>query len=448
MNRTVKKAVFLGILLNLLPFSFYAQESKFSQLMTIDEMFSMAENNSQAIKLSDLTIAASQQEVKISKNAQLPSVDISLSAGYLGDLRVMERNFKNGQTIDLTNFGKSTNFNSSLAIEASQIIYAGGAIKNAIDNAELNTEISKLEKKLTIQNLRFMLISYYLEIYKRENEEEVILKNIEQTEKLITDIRNKEKEGMALKNDITRYELQLQSLNLGLTQSRNAKLIASNRLCTLLKLPIGSSIQVDKTIIEELPLSQSIEYWQNTATDSSLTLKKADLQLQQTEHSRKIVRSERIPQIALYASNHLDGPITIDIDMKNNNINVWTVGVGLKYNLASLYKTNRNLKRADIARLQASESLILIKENLETEVYSAHTLFVEMFSILETHKKSLELATLNYDVINRRYLNELATITDMLDATNSKLEAELNMANAKINLLLRYYNLKRVTGIL
>jgi outer membrane protein TolC len=174
---------------------------------------------------------------------------------------------------------------------------------------------------------------------------------------------------------------------LGLTQSRNAKLIANNRLCTLLKLPIGSSIQVDKTIIEELPLSQSIEYWQNTATDSSLTLKKADFQLQQTEHSRKIVRSERIPKIALYASNHLDGPITIDIDMKNNNINVWTVGVGLKYNLASLYKTNHNLKRADIARLQAAESLILIKENLETEVYSAYTLFVEMFSILETHKK-------------------------------------------------------------
>jgi outer membrane protein TolC len=58
------------------------------------------------------------------------------------------------------------------------------------------------------------------------------------------------------------------------------------------------------------------------------------------------------------------------------------------------------------------------------------------------------LATLNYDVINRRYLNDLAIITDMLDATNSKLEAELNMANAKINLLLRYYNLKRVTGIL
>lgn len=446
MNRTVKKAVFLGILLNLLPFSFLGQESSFSQLMTIDEMFSMAEKNSQAIKLSDLTIAASQQEVKISKNAQLPSVDISLSAGYLGDLRIMERNFKNGQTIDLTNFGKSTNFNSSLAIEASQIIYAGGAIKNAIDNAELNTEISKLEKKLTIQNIRFMLISYYLEIYKRENEEEVILKNIEQTEKLITDIRNKEKEGMALKNDITRYELQLQSLNLGLTQSRNAKLIANNRLCTLLKLPIGTSIQVDKTIIEELPLSQSIEYWQNTATDSSLTLKKADLQLQQTEHFRKIVRSERIPKIALYASNHLDGPITID--MKNNNINVWTVGVGLKYNLASLYKTNRDLKRTDIATLQASESLTLIKENLETEVYSAYTLFVEMFSILETHKKSLELATLNYDVINRRYLNDLAIITDMLDATNSKLEAELNMANARINLLLRYYNLKRVTGIL
>jgi outer membrane protein TolC len=392
--------------------------------------------------VENVALEEAQQAVRVAQNGKLPDIELSLSASYLGNGCLMDREFTNGQNIKMPHFG------NNLAIKATQLIYGGGVVNTGIAMAKLKEEMASVNMEATRSRVRFMLTGFYLDLYKLQNVLKVYDRNIELAKVVIADTKARNEAGVVLQNDITRYELQLQSLNLGLTQSRNAKLIANNRLCTLLKLPIGSSIQVDKTIIEELPLSQSIEYWQNTATDSSLTLKKADFQLQQTEHSRKIARSERIPKIALYASNHLDGPITIDIDMKNNNINVWTVGVGLKYNLASLYKTNRNLKRADIARLQAAESLILIKENLETEVYSAYTLFVEMFSILETHKKSLELATLNYDVINRRYLNDLAIITDMLDATNSKLEAELNMANAKINLLLRYYNLKRVTGIL
>ncbi|MFA6884627.1 MAG: TolC family protein, partial [Paludibacteraceae bacterium] len=57
-------------------------------------------------------------------------------------------------------------------------------------------------------------------------------------------------------------------------------------------------------------------------------------------------------------------------------------------------------------------------------------------------------ATQNYEVVNNRYINDLALITDMLDASNSKLESELLMANARINILFNYYNLKRISGTL
>lgn len=66
----------------------------------------------------------------------------------------------------------------------------------------------------------------------------------------------------------------------------------------------------------------------------------------------------------------------------------------------------------------------------------------------DTQKKSLELAEQNYDVINNRYLNDLALITDMLDAGNSKLSAELQVVNARINILFNYYKLKKATGTL
>jgi outer membrane protein TolC len=50
--------------------------------------------------------------------------------------------------------------------------------------------------------------------------------------------------------------------------------------------------------------------------------------------------------------------------------------------------------------------------------------------------------------VNNRYLNDLALITDMLDASNSKLSAELQMADSKINILMHYFNLCRLSGTL
>ena len=63
-------------------------------------------------------------------------------------------------------------------------------------------------------------------------------------------------------------------------------------------------------------------------------------------------------------------------------------------------------------------------------------------------KKSLELAQQNYQVVNNRYLNGLALITDMLDASNQKLNAELQVVNAEINILFNYYQLKKTVGSL
>ncbi|MBR2456990.1 MAG: TolC family protein, partial [Bacteroidaceae bacterium] len=78
----------------------------------------------------------------------------------------------------------------------------------------------------------------------------------------------------------------------------------------------------------------------------------------------------------------------------------------------------------------------------------AHIKYKEAYTLLETKRKSVELATQNYDVVNYRYVNDLALITDLLDASSQKLDAELQAVNARINILYHYYQLHYISGTL
>jgi outer membrane protein TolC len=68
--------------------------------------------------------------------------------------------------------------------------------------------------------------------------------------------------------------------------------------------------------------------------------------------------------------------------------------------------------------------------------------------MLETEQKNVELATENYQIVENRYNNQLALLTDMLDASTAKLDAEVRLVNARVNIIYYYYLLKQNSGTL
>ena len=438
---TKLKVIFLLILFFHSSHFLFSQRAD-SKLMSIQEMFDLAEANSRSIRTYDLTEKEAEQAVQIAKNALLPSVDVSLSASYLGDGWIADRDFSNGANAPKPHFG------NNFAIEASQVIYAGGAISNSIAVAKLRKQLARLDKVRNREDIRFLLVGNYLELFKLQNQAAVYRKNIEQTVRLLADVKARQKEGLALKNDITRHELQLKTLEQALLQINNGITIANNELVTVLGMPLETSIRVDTCLLISLPVISNEVDWQVTALESSPLLQQAKLGIEESIHNEKIVNAERLPSVALIAGDHLDGPITIEVPPINKNFNYWYVGIGIKYNLASLYKTGSKSRLARYSHQKAVENELLLRDNIQTQVKASHVRFAEAFAMYDTQKKSLELAEQNYDVINNRYLNDLALITDMLDAGNSKLSAELQVVNARINILFNYYKLKKATGTL
>ena len=98
-----------------------AQNRQYRKL-SIEEMFGLADKNSRSIRTCDMAVQEAGQAVKVAKNAQLPSLDVSLSASYLGDGWLADRNFSDGENAPMPHFG------NNFALEASQVVYAGGAI--------------------------------------------------------------------------------------------------------------------------------------------------------------------------------------------------------------------------------------------------------------------------------------------------------------------------------
>ena len=66
----------------------------------------------------------------------------------------------------------------------------------------------------------------------------------------------------------------------------------------------------------------------------------------------------------------------------------------------------------------------------------------------KTQQKQVELANQNYSMVQNRYQNDLALLTDMVDASNMKLSAEMALVNARISMLYNFYTLKYVTNTL
>ena len=233
-----------------------------------------------------------------------------------------------------------------------------------------------------------------------------------------------------------------------LSRVEDARKIANHQLVTALHLPEGTEISPDTYLLERQILTLTEDDWQDMAETNNILLKQTQAAIQMNEQKVKQERSERLPHISIVAAEHLDGPITIEVPVLDNNFNYWYIGIGVKYNLSSLFKNNKKLKQARLNVRQAQELHQLAQEQVENAVQEGYVNFLTAFTDLRTQKNSVKLADENYNVTENRYKNEMALLTDMLDASNMKLTADLGLVNTRINILYNYYKMKYITHTL
>ncbi len=411
-----------------------------AQVLTIERLFEIAETNSVQLRPSFTAEEEASSEISVARSSRLPDIEANLSLSYIGDGFTSERDFSDLRKAPIPHLG------NAFGINVSQPVYAGGAITAGIEMARLKSTAARYATEMQRDNIRFRLVGFYLDTYKYGNLRKVVQSNIIQARKVLDEMKARYEQGTAIQNDITRYELLVANLELQLVRINNNLEIITRNLAVTAGLDANTVIVPDSTILERsLPVAGE-EWWQQSAEEASPQLKLARSQAEISRKAESLVRSGHRPRISLQAGWSIDGPILVEVPPIDRNLGYWYVGVGVSYNLSSLYKNNKSLSKSRIATTLALERLQALREDLSLGVRADYVRYMEAYEELITRQKSVELAERNYSTTSTRYSEGIALITDMLDAADSKLDAEQNLVNARIDIIYYYYKLLFITG--
>lgn len=436
MVKNIKTA--LSLVIALFPALFFSQEIK---QLTADEVAELAVQNHQQLKVSAQNIDIARQNTEVVKLQKLPNITASTSQFYLGDAVAIDKDFSNSTNVPMPHYG------SSYAVQATQLIFKGGLVNKSIEMAGLREQLSKLDMEKNKQDVKLLVISNYLDIYKILNQEAVFQNNKKLAQERLKNIQKFYQQGMVTRNEVIRGELAIKNLDQGILTLKNNKKILNYNLSIALGLPTDTEI----VPVESLQNKESgigIEYYVNLAHDSNPLLKSAKTNIDVADKNIEIIKTDRMPTISGFGGYSLQRPITTRNPVLDMYSGGWQTGISLSYNIDNLFKTKEKVKLGELQKTQANDAMTLTQQNIDMAVNAAYTKYQESIQQAEILNDAKKLAEENYKITEAKYLNQLAVQAEMIDAQNQKLQSELDYANGEINVLYQYYNLLKSTGTL
>lgn len=417
----------------------YAQQSQ-AQVLPLEYIFEVAETSSARLRPAAAAVEVAERELSVARSGRLPEIAAALNLSYIGDGFTTARDFGDYQKAPIPHLGTGLN------VTVTQPVYTGGAISGEIRLAELKRRSAGTASELTRETLRLELTGYYLSLYRCLNLKTVVEHNVEHARTVLADMRARLQQGLAIENDITRYELLISDLELQKLRLANSADILNSRLVEASGLPAGTVVQPDSTVLTAEILAHDESWWQEQARQSAPGLQLASRGVDISRQAERLVKAARMPAVGVQAGWNIDGPILTEVPPIDRNLSYWYVGLNVSYKLSSLFKNNKAESRSRAATYRAEAEYEVAADNLAVAVHADWVRYLESLREVETRRLGVELAVSNYNTVATRFNAGMALITDMLDAANSRLEAEQNLVNARINIIQCYYNLLYTSG--
>lgn len=423
-----------------------AQESR---SITLGDAIRMGLQSSKQLKVSGARVREAAAQFSNARNQRYP--DLNVSGAYLRmnqpdlDLKV---NLGGGE--DAGN-GGSQQDNQPITINqaayvmanASLPLFSGLRIRNGIRSARYLKKAAELDaahdKDAIIQNM----IEAYYNLYKAQAAVRLVQENLKQAQSRVADFTNLEKNGILARNDLLKAQLQESNVALALLDAQNNESITNFNLDLMLGIDGNTRLDLatgPDTVAKALPALAQLE---QTTFDN-----RADYLaiLQREAASRAGISAAKgayFPSLALTG-----GYVALDVPDLVTVTNAVNVGLGLRYNIADLYKNGSRVKEAKAREQQSFWAVQQMNDGLRMEIHQSYRNYLESLKKIEVYQKAVDQAAENYRITKNKYDNALATTTDLLDADVSQLQASMNYEFARADAMTAYSKLMETAGIL
>ena len=425
----------MGFLLVLLPLKTYAQDSLF---LSVEQLFEKGMEQNLQLAADKLKEKIAEERTRTARANRLPDIEIGLNGGFVGQPVIFEHGLSDPTYPD------SPDWSQNYAVNLTQPLYHGGRIKYAIRQADIEKEIATLQTATDRADIKLSLLRQYLNLFSLYKQHTVLTRNINESERRLKDIRQMKEEGLITNNDVLRSEMQLTNDRLALLETENNIRLASQQLDILLGLDETLLLRPDTMLLKgTYRMEEYADYvGQAYINDPAMRLK-----MRQTDLARNnmdVTRAAQMPQLSLYAANTLARPVSRTLaDMYNN---AWNVGISFSYPLSALYRNKHKLNEARRQVELYTNAEEQHKQQIRVTVHNAYLKHSEALARVDALKLSVKQAEENYRIMRNRYLSQLAILTDLLDADNLRLNAELQLTTARTQVVYTYYELLRAIG--
>lgn len=466
MKQTSKISFLLAALsLSVAGFSTSAQE-----VITIQQAIDKTLNNNLQVKQAQFSAALSDETFKQSRNALLPSLNANASGN---------RNF--GRSIDpSTNQFISQQFNSANgSVSTSVDLFAGGQKINQIKQNKLlleadRTNVEKIKNDLILQVVTsYMQILFNKDLLKAAQQQLEVAKQTLNQQQQLLDVGNK---TLA---DVSQAKSQVATSELEVTNAQNNLTISYLTLNQLMELPSDNRFEVQAPLIDAIAVAKntySAPEVVSSAMNAFPDIRLASVRTQAAEKAIDIARGTYYPRLSFGAglgSNYSSGrqkvteinngfkqvvigqvsgttqevvtetPDIVRIlsnqtfgSQIRDNFNQF-VGFSVSIPIFNGFQARSNVRRAKINYQNAQVDEQLSKNNLNKVIFQAVADLRAAESRFGSTTNAFTAQKDAFFVIEQRYNVGLANSVEYSTALTNRNKAEIDMIQAKYDLLFK-----------
>jgi outer membrane protein TolC len=337
----------------------------------------------------------------------------------------------------LNNPGFVTNVNTRLEVQVP--VYTGGMISNGIKQAQAYIKAARNGDIAARQQVIFQVLQAYQGVHTAraylvvgKQAEAAADSQVKMMEKLV-------KGGVIVKSDLLSAQVRLQDIRIQRMQAENAVSNALDQLHLLLGMPLTAPLNVGASV-DIKPTTMSTETLRQTAIANNPGVNALRQQVEASAANIGIAKAAYKPQVGLMLRQDWNDP-TLGF-----SANSYTVGGTVSWTAFDGGVASATVARARAAQTAIAAKLAQAEAGVAYQVEDARRKANEAEQRLSARHLGEEQATEAASLVNKRYTNGVATITEQLAAQAQLDKARADVVAAEYDVAVQRANLKLVLG--